>query len=94
MFGYIRKTGRQLIEDSIRLLSDLIPGQRGLITGIDDNCQGIERSRLLDMGFVPGTVVEAAIRSPFNDPTAYMVKGGLIALRRNQASKILISPVE
>jgi Fe2+ transport system protein FeoA len=48
----------------------------------------------MDLGFVPGTLVEVAISSPFRDPTAYRVKGGLIALRKVQASKINISNVQ
>ncbi|MDZ7606570.1 MAG: FeoA family protein [Cyclobacteriaceae bacterium] len=94
MFGIFKKTSQEIISGSKKILSELIPGQRASIDFIDENCQGIERNRLLDLGFVPGAQVEVAISSPFNDPTAYLIKGGLIALRRNQASKIHISPLQ
>ncbi len=94
MFGFFKKTSQELIIESKKILSELIPGQKALIRHIDENCQGIERNRLMDLGFVPGTLVEVTISSPFRDPTAYMVKGGLIALRKNQASKIHISQLQ
>lgn len=94
MFGLFRKKGKEIIKESKKILSELMPGQKALINGINADCQGIERKRLLDLGFVPGTLVEVAVSSPFRDPTAYRVKGGLIALRKIQASKINISNVQ
>ena len=94
MFGIFRKKGQDIISESKKILSELMPGQKAFINGINENCKGIERKRLLDLGFVPGTLVEVAVSSPFRDPTAYRVKGGLIALRKIQASKINISNVQ
>lgn len=94
MFGLFRNKGKEILNESIKILSELMPGQKAFINGIDENCQGVERKRLMDLGFVPGTLVEVAVSSPFRDPTAYRVKGGLIALRKNQASKINISNVQ
>jgi len=94
MFGLFRKKGEEIINGSKKILSELLPGQKAFINGIDNDCQGIERKRLMDLGFVPGTLVEVAVSSPFRDPTAYRVKGGLIALRKVQASKINISNVQ
>jgi Fe2+ transport system protein FeoA len=45
---------------------------------------------MFDLGLVPGTVVEAELRSPAGDPTAYRIRGAMIALRRSQAE--LVSP--
>jgi DtxR family Mn-dependent transcriptional regulator len=94
MFGIFKKKGKEIIDGSKKILSELLPGQKAFINSIDNDCQGIERNRLMDLGFVPGTLVEVAISSPFRDPTAYRVKGGLIALRKVQASKINISNVQ
>ena len=94
MFGLFRKKGQEIINESKKILSELIPGQKAFINSINETCQGIERKRLLDLGFVPGTLVEVAVSSPFRDPTAYRVKGGLIALRKSQASKINIENVQ
>ncbi|MFM9079307.1 MAG: ferrous iron transport protein A [Opitutaceae bacterium] len=47
---------------------------------------------MLDLGFVPGSVVEARFASPAGDPTAYEVRGALVALRREQARHVRIAP--
>lgn len=91
MFDIFRKKGRKIIEGSKEILSELIPGQKAFVQSISDECQGIERQRLMDLGFIPGSLVEVEMQSPFRDPTAYRIKGGLIALRKNQARKIQIS---
>ena len=91
MFDIFKKKGKEIISKSKDILSDLIPGEKALVRSISDDCQGIERQRLMDLGFVPGSAVEVEIISPFRDPTAYRIKGGLIALRKIQASKIQIS---
>ena len=48
--------------------------------------------RLADLGFVPGTAVECALISPAGDPAAYRLRGSLIALRRQDAGCIAVSP--
>jgi DtxR family Mn-dependent transcriptional regulator len=89
--SFFRKSKAGPLINAVRYLSDLIPGQFAFVSGIDEDCDGIERRRLMDLGFVPGSRVEAAISSPFNDPVAYRIKGSLIALRRQQADKIRVS---
>lgn len=69
-------------------LASLRPGQRGVIKAL--LCQGLIRRRLLDLGLVPGTEVEAAMPSPLGDPMAYWVRGALLALRREDAERILL----
>jgi len=75
-------------------LATLHPGQRGQVLGLESNCRGLERERLLDLGLVPGTWVEAQLRGPLGDPTAYRVRGATIALRREQADRVLLSQVQ
>jgi DtxR family transcriptional regulator, Mn-dependent transcriptional regulator len=78
----------------VATLLDLRPGQRARVTGISPGCQGSQRRRLLDLGVVRGTEIEAAFRSAAGDPIAYRVRGALIALRREQATWIRVEPVE
>jgi DtxR family Mn-dependent transcriptional regulator len=73
-----------------QFLSQLSPGQTGRILGLSPACRGAERRRLLDLGFVSGTSVEVEMVSPGGDPTAYRVRGTLIALRRQQAGLIRV----
>jgi DtxR family Mn-dependent transcriptional regulator len=73
-----------------RRLSDLEIGQRAAILSILPACRGAQRRRLLDLGLLPGTIVEAELRSPGGEPTAYRVRGALIALRRDQTDLIRV----
>jgi ferrous iron transport protein A len=66
----------------------LPPGAAAKVVGMEAG--GPKRRRLLDLGFVPGAVVEVVRRSPFGDPTAYAIKGSVIALRREDAAGILV----
>jgi DtxR family Mn-dependent transcriptional regulator len=76
-----------------RFLHELPTGAQGRVLGLTSTCRGAERRRLLDLGFVPGSLVEATLASPAGDPVAYQVRGALVALRREQAKFIRISPV-
>lgn len=71
-------------------LSSLQPGIRARVTAIAPACSGLPRRRLLDLGFVPSSEVTAELRSASGDPTAYRVRGTLIALRREQSDMIFI----
>lgn len=48
------------------------------------------RRRLLDLGLVPGSMIEVIRRSPAGNPTAYLIKGTVIALRNEDARQILV----
>lgn len=50
--------------------------------------KGKKRRRLLDLGLIPGTVVEAIRRSPSGDPTAYIIRGTVLALRSEETNFI------
>jgi len=68
-------------------------GQQARVVGFSRFCRGLERRRLLDLGLLPGTFVEAAMTSPSGDPVAYRVRGATIALRRSQAEQIKVQHV-
>ncbi|NLX78194.1 MAG: ferrous iron transport protein A [Clostridiaceae bacterium] len=51
---------------------------------------GIIRRRMLDLGLIPDTVVEAIQKSPSGDPTAYYIRGAVMALRSEEAGRILV----
>ena len=48
------------------------------------------RRRLMDLGLIEETTVKCIMKSPLGDPTAYSVRGAVIALRSCDASKILV----
>jgi Fe2+ transport system protein FeoA len=49
--------------------------------------------RLLEMGFVPGTVVSLVKRAPFGDPLELRVRGCHVSLRRAEAALIEAVPL-
>ena len=67
-------------------LCELKVGEVGIIT---DNltCSEIRR-RFLDIGLIGGAYVECVGKSPLGDPSAYLVKGTVIAIRKNDCTKI------
>lgn len=79
-----------VIEDNIARLSSLQEKETAKIIGISKESRGESRRRLLDLGFVKGTEISIDLMNPLGEPNAYLVKGTSIALRKNQAAKILI----
>jgi DtxR family Mn-dependent transcriptional regulator len=75
----------------VQRLTDLKPGEKAAIASISRNIRGMERRRLLDLGILPGTQIVAEMTSPSGDPTAYRIRGAVIALRREQADHIHIT---
>ncbi|MFL7813981.1 MAG: DtxR family transcriptional regulator [Anaerolineales bacterium] len=74
-------------------LDTLKPGQSGTVTGISPRSRGVERRRLLDLGVIPGTEISVEMLSPGGDPTAYRIRGTVIALRSTQARLIQVEPL-
>lgn len=70
----------------IKKLSELRSGEKGVIVSV--NLNGLTRRRLLDLGFIPGTVITVVFESPLGDPVAYLVRDTIIALRKNESEKI------
>lgn len=78
------------IEDNIARLSGLQENETAEIIGISKESRGESRRRLLDLGFVKGSKIKIDLLNPLGEPHAYLIKGTSIALRKDQASKILI----
>ena len=79
---------------SFRTLASLRPGERGVVSGISPACRGLQRRRLMDLGVVPGGVIESEMNSVTGDPVAYSIRGATIALRRQQAEMVFIEEIE
>jgi DtxR family Mn-dependent transcriptional regulator len=73
-------------------LDTLTPGQSGVVTGISPQTRSVERRRLLDLGVIPGTEIEVEMVNPGGDPTAYRIRGTVVALRDAQARLIQVQP--
>jgi ferrous iron transport protein A len=64
-------------------------GERARVVSL--NAAGQQRRRMLDLGIVPQAVIEALRKSPAGDPVAYRIRGAVIALRREEASLVLVT---
>ncbi len=71
-----------------RTLCDVRPGQKVKIKQVN-HCGSIRR-RLLDIGLVSGTVVECVGKSPCGDPSAFLIRGAVIAIRSEDCCKISV----
>ena len=72
-------------------LNRLELGQKAQVMALHST--GQERRRMLDLGFVQGSTVEAVHKSPAGDLVAYFIRGAVIALRREDAGKILVQAI-
>ncbi|MCP4456827.1 MAG: DtxR family transcriptional regulator [Cytophagales bacterium] len=77
-------------EESHVRLTALNNGENANIVGISSECRGVNRRRLLDLGFIKGTPIKIEYPGPMKNPKAYLIKNTLIALRNDQAELILI----
>jgi ferrous iron transport protein A len=69
-----------------RALSDLRTGEQGILHNLD--LPEDQALRLMELGFLPGATVAAALEAPGGDPRVYRVDGSEFALRRETASRL------
>lgn len=72
-------------------LARLLRGSRAQIVSVEG--EGPFRRRLLELGFVPGTVVTRTGQAPLGDPLSFRVRHAVVSLRRRDAASILVEPV-
>ena len=73
-------------------LNELKIGQTAKIKKIETE-SSIKR-RLLDIGLIPNSTIKCILKSPWNDPVAYEIKGTLIAIRTCDSKNILVEVIE
>lgn len=69
-------------------LYEMPVGKSAVIDSIQ--LEGTGRRRIMDLGLIPGTKVEALRVSPAGDPKAYKIRGTIIAFRKEEGLKILV----
>ena len=74
--------------ENLTSMDQLLVGQKAIVTALTS--AGLERRRMIDLGFVSGTLVEVLHHSPAGDPVAYGFRGAVIALRRSDARQVLV----
>lgn len=56
-------------------------------------CSNALKNRLYDLGILENTVITPLFEAPFGDPTAYLIKNAVIALRKKDCDKIIVNPL-
>ena len=69
-------------------LSSLKLNSIGVIKEI--NCKNNIKRRLLDLGLIPNTKITPIMESVSGDPMAYEVRNIILAIRKEDADKILV----
>ena len=73
-------------------LSELRVGEKGRIQRVFEADAPEMTRRLLEMGLLEGSPIEVLHEAPFGrDPIAVRVRGGLIALRREEAKWVEVN---
>jgi Fe2+ transport system protein FeoA len=69
-------------------LMDLRRGDAAILERID--LPRDDARRLMELGFLPGTLVTAGLSAPGGDPRVFQVDGSEIALRRETACQVKV----
>ena len=69
-------------------LKQLAPGQSAKVKEL--KTAGSMRRRLLDLGLIAHTEVMCLGRSPLGDPSAYLIRGAVIAIRTKDIQNFII----
>ncbi len=83
-------TTEEEIKKSFKTLNELKENDEAEVIGFSGKIRGRQKRRLMDLGIIPGTKIKALMKSPFNDPVAYLIRGTTIALRKDQTEGIFI----
>ena len=73
-------------------LHELAPGERARVRAL--RMSGSMRRRLLDLGLIEQTEIECVGRSPLGDPSAYEIRGAVIAIRAADGADVLVEAEE
>ena len=86
--SFKRKSARPARAGAPRKLAELREGQQGTIDRLD--LPEDVATRLMELGFLPGSVVTAARSAPGGDPRVFRVDGSEIALRKETAANLIL----
>jgi Fe2+ transport system protein FeoA len=71
------------LDSALKSLDALAKGREGKVASLIG--PDAVRRRLLEIGFVPGSMVRFEMATPFGDPLVFSLRGSKIALRRSEA---------
>ena len=71
-------------------LSDIKPGTRAIIRSFTENELYV---KLMEMGCVPGEMIQVENIAPFKDPISVLVSGYRLSLRLEEADNIVVEEI-
>jgi len=72
-------------KNRIITIDALSPGQSATVESVEKSPLS---GRLKELGLVSGTPVRCLYKAPFGDPSAYSIRGAVIALRREDGRAV------
>lgn len=70
-----------------KTVASMKPGEKAVILGFSDEQLSV---KLLEMGFLPGTVIRFNYSAPFGDPVCVNISGYDLSLRLDEAATISV----
>ena len=71
-------------------LSDIKPGTKAIIRSFTENELYV---KLMEMGCVPGEIIQVENIAPFKDPISVLVSGYRLSLRLEEADNIVVEEI-
>lgn len=71
-------------------LAQLTIGMSAVVKSFTDNDTSL---KLMEMGCVPGETITISNVAPMGDPIAINISGYQLSLRKNEAAKVIVTPI-
>ena len=72
-----------------RVMSSLAVGEVGIVSAV--LTEGSIRRRFIELGMLPGAEIVCVGVSPLGDPSAYLIRDKIIAIRHRDAAGVVIN---
>ncbi len=72
-------------------LNNLQLGSSAVVRSVE--CKDNLINRIYDFGIIENSIIKPLFRGPFGDPTAYLVKNAVVALREKDSKYIIVTPI-
>jgi ferrous iron transport protein A len=72
-------------------LAKLVPGEKAIIQGFTDDELSL---KLMEMGCLPGEIVEFKKTAPLGCPIEIAISGYLLSMRKSEAEKVIIQELK
>ena len=69
----------------MKTMAELLPGEHAVIKFIDNKEIAL---KLMEMGCIPGEIIEVIRIAPLGDPIAISISGYMLGLRKAEASTV------